>query len=106
VRDPPAWTGANALVRQQSLNSPFVTRPSSKPAHRFAHRICLGDIRVNQKLKPTHDQPGGFVEEKANPDDGVENDSLGTVSIADSTGLDENKETGDAKRHNKNTHED
>jgi hypothetical protein len=72
----------------------------------FAHPIWLGDIRVNQKLKPTHDQPGGFVEEKANPDDGVENDSLGTVSIADSTGLDENKETGDARRHNKNTHED
>ncbi len=61
---------------------------------------------MNGKLKPTHDQPGGFVDEKANRDDGVVNDSLGTVNIADSTGLDENKETGDAKRNNKNTRED
>jgi hypothetical protein len=63
-------------------------------------------IRVNGKLKPTHDQPGGFVDEKANRDDGVVNDSLGTVNIADSTGLDESKETGEAKRNNKNTRED
>jgi hypothetical protein len=61
---------------------------------------------VNGKLKPTHDQPGGFVDEKANRDDGVVNDSLGTVNIADSTGLDESKETGEAKRNNKNTRED
>jgi hypothetical protein len=61
---------------------------------------------VNRKLKPTHDQPGGFQDEKANPDDGVVNDSFGTVNSADSTGLDESKETGDARRNNKNTHED
>ena len=61
---------------------------------------------MNGKLKPTHDQPGGFVDEKANRDDGVVNDSLGTVNIADSTGLDESKETGEAKRNNKNTRED
>ena len=61
---------------------------------------------MNGKLKPTHDQPGGFVDEKANRDDGVVNDSLGTVNSADSTGLDENKETGEAKRNNKNTRED
>jgi hypothetical protein len=36
----------------------------------------------------------------------VVNDSLGEVNTADSTGLDEEKETGDAKAHNKNTHED
>jgi hypothetical protein len=61
---------------------------------------------VNGKLKPTHDQPGGFIDEKTKPDDGVVNDSLGTVNSADSTGLDEQRETGDAKRNNKNTHED
>jgi hypothetical protein len=61
---------------------------------------------VNVKLKPTHDQPGGFVDEKANRDDGVVNDSLGTINSADSTGLDESKETGEAKRNNKNTRED
>ncbi|UWZ84951.1 hypothetical protein [Occallatibacter riparius] len=61
---------------------------------------------MNQKLKPTHDQPGGFQDQNANPDDGVVNDSFGTVNTADSTGLDENKETGDAKRNNKNTRED
>ena len=60
---------------------------------------------MTEKLKRTHTQPGGFEEEDA-PDDGVVNDSFGTVDIADSTGLDESKETGDAKRLNKNTRED
>lgn len=46
------------------------------------------------------------MDEKTNRDDGVVNDSLGTVNSADSTGLDENKETGDARRNNKNTRED
>jgi hypothetical protein len=63
-------------------------------------------MRVNQKLKPTHEQPGGFQEEDANPDDELVNDSFGTVNSADSTGLDESKETGEAKRNNKNTRED
>jgi len=56
--------------------------------------------------KPTHTQPGGYQDPHAEPDDGVVNDSLGSVDIADSTGLDESKETGDAKRLNKNTRED
>ena len=56
--------------------------------------------------KPTHEQPGGFKDQNVEPDDGVVNDSLGSVDIADSTGLDESKETGDAKRLNKNTRED
>jgi hypothetical protein len=90
------------LILEQSVGHPT----ASKPPPGFAHPICLGDIRVNQKLKPTHDQPAGFIEENPNPDDGVVNDSLGTVSIADSSGIEESKETGDAKRHNKNTHED
>jgi len=38
------------------------------------------------------------TEEKA--DDGVVNDSLGTVDVADSTGSDPEKETGDAKKKN------
>jgi hypothetical protein len=61
---------------------------------------------MTDKLKPTHTQPGGFEEKNAAADDGVVNDSFGTVDIADSTGLDETKETGDAKRLNKDTKED
>jgi hypothetical protein len=61
---------------------------------------------VKEKLKPTHEAPGSRVDENANPDDGVVNDSLGTVNTADSTGVDEDRETGDAKRFNKNTRED
>ena len=38
--------------------------------------------------------------------DQIVNDSLGTVDPADSTGSDETKETGDAKRRNANTRED
>jgi hypothetical protein len=34
------------------------------------------------------------------------NDSLGTIDIADSTGSDETKETGDAKKGNTKTRED
>jgi hypothetical protein len=61
---------------------------------------------MSEKLKPTHTQPGGFVEKHPKPDDGVVNDSLGTIDSADSTGTDESKETGDAKRNNRNTRED
>ena len=57
-------------------------------------------------LKPSHTQPGGFVDKKSKPDDEVTNDSLGTVDPADSTGSDESLETGDAKARNKDTHED
>ena len=60
----------------------------------------------SSSLQPTHEQPGGFQDSKADPDDGLVNDSLGSVDTADSTGLDEDKETGDAKRNNKNTRED
>lgn len=61
---------------------------------------------MSAKPKPTHTQPGGFVEEDHRADDGVVNDSFGTVDPADSTGLDEDKETGEAKRGNRNTRED
>ncbi|MGB0064958.1 MAG: hypothetical protein WBP85_10985 [Terracidiphilus sp.] len=59
---------------------------------------------MSEKTKSTHESPGG--EKQCTEDDGVVNDSLGTVSPADSTGSDENKETGDAKANNANTHED
>lgn len=59
------------------------------------------------KLKPTHTLPGGYqVEEEEEQDDIVINDSFGTVDVADSTGVDEEKETGDAKTCNFNTRED
>jgi hypothetical protein len=63
-------------------------------------------MTTTTKPKPTHEQPGGFQDANAEPDDGLVNDSLGSVDTADSTGLDETKETGDAKRLNKNTRED
>jgi hypothetical protein len=61
---------------------------------------------MNDKLKPTHSQPDGLIDDKEVTEDDLVNDSLGTVSIADSTGTDEEKETGDAKAKNKNTQED
>jgi cobalamin biosynthesis protein CobT len=61
---------------------------------------------MSETRKPTHTQPGGFVEEDERAEDGVVNDSLGTTSIADSTGTDEDRETGDAKDGNENTRED
>lgn len=61
---------------------------------------------MNGRLKSTHDQPGGFVDTVTDSEDGVVNDSLGTVDTADSSGLDDDKETGEAKTQNKDTHED
>jgi len=61
---------------------------------------------MTSNLKSTHTQPGGFIEKDKKADEGIVNDSLGTVDIADSTGIDESKETGDAKKRNKNTRED
>ena len=59
---------------------------------------------MSAKTKPTHEMPGGQAEDEI--DDGVVNDSLGTIDIADSTGLDEKKETGDAKKGNAQRRED
>lgn len=61
-------------------------------------------------MKPTHTSPGEVMVE----DDGggdyyamfMVNDSLGTVDIADSSGTDEEKETGDARAWNMPTRED
>jgi hypothetical protein len=76
----------------------MTTKP--KPTH-----AGIPDDR-SSSLESTHEQPGGFQDTNVEPDDGLVNDSLGSVDIADSTGLDEAKETGDAKRQNKNTRED
>jgi len=59
---------------------------------------------MSAKTKPTHELPGGQKEDKK--DDGVVNDSLGTVDPADSTGSDDEKDHGDGKRGNANTRED
>ena len=59
---------------------------------------------MSEKTKLTHEMPGGQTEDEI--DDGVVNDSLGTIDIADSTGLDEKKETGDAKKGNTAKRED
>ena len=60
---------------------------------------------MTQRPKPTHTQPGGFEDPGITEDD-VTNDSLGTVDTADSTGSDDEKETGDAKVNNVDTRED
>ncbi len=46
--------------------------------------------------KPTREMPGSQSEKTK--DDGLVNDSLGTVDPADSTGTAEEKETGEAKK--------
>jgi hypothetical protein len=70
---------------------------------RLAHPNSREDA-MSDKTKSTHESPGGQKERVE--DDGVVNDSLGTVDPADSTGTDESKETGDAKKNNSNTRED
>jgi hypothetical protein len=79
-------------------------------SHTLTHSLVFGIKRASKQeeesamqeaVKPTHTQPGAFQEKNPKSDDGVVNDSFGTVDPADSTGLDESKETGDAKRQNK-----
>jgi hypothetical protein len=59
---------------------------------------------MSAKTKPTHEMPGGQAGDTN--DDGIVNDSLGTVDPADSTGTDEKKETGIAKKGNTKGRED
>lgn len=54
--------------------------------------------------RPTYSLPGGMAE--YSDDDGVVNDALGSIDPADSTGIDEELETGDAKAWNFPTRED
>jgi hypothetical protein len=61
---------------------------------------------MSAKTKPTHEMPGGEIEDGGKVDDGVVNDSLGTIDPADSDGLDERKESGDAKKGNNSKRED
>lgn len=60
---------------------------------------------MSTRPNPTHTQPGGF-EDPEGVEDEVVNDSLGTIDSADSSGTDEDKETGDAKVNNTDTRED
>jgi hypothetical protein len=89
-------TPAENLARIPKVNRSADSQSASNPA----------GGAMTEKLKSTHTQPGGLEEKNPPVDDGMVNDSFGTVNIADSTGLDETKETGDAKRLNKQTHED
>jgi hypothetical protein len=59
---------------------------------------------MSARTKPTHELPGGQTETPK--DDGVINDSLGTVDLADSTGTDDEKDNGDGKKGNTKTRED
>ena len=55
--------------------------------------------------RPTRTRRFG-LEDPERAEEVVVNDSLGTVDIADSTGTDEDMETGDAKTNNFDTRED
>ena len=61
---------------------------------------------MSDKIKLIGAPHGGLAKKEAMIDDVMVNDSLGTVTIADSTGSDESKETGEAKKGNKDTRED
>lgn len=60
---------------------------------------------MTYEKRPTYSLPGGMMEIDGE-DDGVVNDALGSIDIADSTGIDDELETGDAKAWNFPTRED
>ncbi len=53
-----------------------------------------------------YSMPGRSFDDQESAEYAMINDSFGTVQIADSTGLDEDMETGDAKTWNFPTRED
>ena len=59
---------------------------------------------MSAKNKPTHELPGGQREDKK--DDGVVNDSLGTIDPADATGTGDDEDNSDAEKDNANTRKD
>jgi hypothetical protein len=59
---------------------------------------------MSKKTQATHEMPGGQTD--CTEDDGVVNDSLGTVDPADFTGIDDEKDTSDPKKNNASTRED
>ena len=59
---------------------------------------------MDEKVKTARNQAGGG--KCADDDDVMVNDSLGTTTLSDSSGSDEDKETGDAKDQNLPTRED
>ena len=60
---------------------------------------------MKTRPKPFSPQSGRF-EDPEGAEDAVTNDSLGTIDTSDSTGTDEELETGDAKDNNLDTRED
>jgi hypothetical protein len=84
----------------------FVGKPTIKTCVAVSGIFTGMEIKMRDKIRSTHTQPGAFIEDDGKADDGVVNDSLGTVDPADSTGVDEEKETGDAKKGNEETRED
>jgi hypothetical protein len=59
---------------------------------------------MSKKTQSTHEMPGGQTEDTQ--DDGVVNDSMGTVDPADFSGIADEKEKGDAKKNNASKRED
>lgn len=58
------------------------------------------------KATPAYTPQWQFADAEERTDDALVNDALGTIRPADSTGTDEELETGDAKEFNFPTHED
>ena len=56
--------------------------------------------------KPAYTPHWHFAESMELAEDDLYNDALGSIHLADSTGMDEDLETGDAKTWNFQTYED
>jgi hypothetical protein len=61
---------------------------------------------MSTDFRRPYSMPGRSFDDEESAEFAMVNDSFGTVQIADSTGLDEDMETGDAKTGNFPTHED
>ncbi|MGB6744590.1 MAG: hypothetical protein WBE38_13170 [Terracidiphilus sp.] len=61
---------------------------------------------MSADFRLSYAMPGGSFADDESADYAMTNDSFGSVHIADSTGLDDDMETGDAKTYNFPTHED
>jgi hypothetical protein len=83
----------------------MVDFPGRQQVFYVPHPIAKEGAAMTKRPKTGHTEPTS-IEDPEKTEDEMVNDSLGTIDIADSTGVDEEKETGDAKAGNSDTHED
>jgi hypothetical protein len=96
-------------AERRSLLSAASSRPEVSTLQNLNPRLSSSyskETPMSTNSRLTYSMPGRSLDDEENLGYGMINDSFGSVHLADSTGLDEEMETGDAKTGNFPTRED